>query len=153
MRPLALLAVALAAGPAAAQPLVYPAAAPESSGARFPRVRRGLQVFADPTLLRPSAAGRPGSPVPVLDAAPVAADLAGYGLMGAGAAANAIAYGLPPALRLVRVMVAGRPPAADSRRETLLWVASPMALAVRNRMQERRSGGGCAPPRRLCGRR
>ncbi len=165
MRPLALLVVVLAAGPAAAQPLIYPGADAESSGARFPRVRRGLQVITDPTLLlSPSsrfASGESPTRYPVLDAAPNVVNLASIGTLTAtSVTANALAFGLPPALRLARVALVGPPDVAHNRRETLLWVAEPTLLMIRQRRQARVAAGGpaacgCAPPprARLFGRR
>ena len=50
-----------------------------------------------------------------------------------------IAYGIGPAIRLARVAVAGSPYPGD-RKNTLLWVASPTAIQVREFIRDRRGG-------------
>ncbi len=102
--------------------------------------RRVVDLLIDPVA---ALRGQPqASNARALDAAPnaVSAGLTVAYIAGASVSAG-IYLGVPIGLRAGRVLVAGPPAAAHNRRETLLWIASPTLLTLKQRRERRLSGG------------
>ena len=102
--------------------------------------RRVVDLLIDPVA---ALRGRPEpSNARALDAAPnaVSAGLTVAYIAGASVSAG-IYLGVPIGLRAGRVLVAGPPAAAHDRRETLLWIAEPTLLTLKQRRERRLSGG------------
>ncbi|WP_020472707.1 hypothetical protein [Zavarzinella formosa] len=118
-----------------------PAPYPPAVLARHPRLQQSLQILADPSayFFGPTEGVEFPTRHPFIDAAPNIVNIASIGLFfGGGPALVALAFALPPAIRAARVVIYGSPVAGPPK-DTLLWIAEPSLLRLRNRIRDRRN--------------
>ena len=116
---------------------MLPAATSVASAQDF----RSVAVFYETGAVPMFSATQPNAGVaerPILDALPTASSL---GFTIANLIVSSPVFGwttlfVPQLLRTIRIVRRGPPPGVETRRERLLWIASPTALQVRNNVRD-----------------